>query len=116
MNQPIFHVASPEDAALASDNRAYHTASLEAEGFIHCCTAEQLPGVLQRYYADIKEVVLLSLNSEALTSELVMENTVGGTELFPHVYGKINSEAILQAKPLGRAAMDAVAQSDVYHP
>lgn len=116
MKQPIFHVANPDDAASIGDNNAYHTASLETEGFIHCCTAEQLPGVLQRYYADIEQVVLLSLNGDALTCDLVMENTVGGTELFPHVYGKINSEAIVKAKPLGRAAMDAVARSEVYHP
>lgn len=114
MNQLIFHVASPDDAAGIRDNGTYHTASLETEGFIHCCTAEQLPGVLQRYYVDIEQVVLLSLNAEALSSKLVMENTVGGTELFPHVYGTINSEAIVEIKPLGRAAMDAVAQSETY--
>lgn len=116
MIPPIFHVATPTDAANVGNANAYRAASLDTEGFIHCCTAEQLPGVLQRYYADIAHVVLLSLDGDALSSELVMENTVGGTELFPHVYGVINSEAIVDVKKLDRAAMDAVAQSEVYRP
>jgi len=67
-------------------------------GFMHCSgSAEQLDGVLRRFYSDVTEPLLvLTLDEQALTEHgLVVrfEPPVPGTpvtegaELFPHVYG-----------------------------
>ncbi len=92
----IFHVAQASDVELASQSGSYRCESIEAEGFVHCCKPEQLQGVLERYYRGVKGLLLLHIDSGLLQSELVYENTVGGEELFPHVYGSINMDAVVQ--------------------
>ena len=51
----VFHVAEVPhwDEALRTGEYRWSTLgrTLEEEGFIHCSTPEQLPGVLSRYYA-----------------------------------------------------------------
>jgi len=92
----LFHVAQATDVDQAAQSGAYRCASVESEGFIHCCKPEQLQGVLSRYYSGVKGLLLLHIDSDLLRSELVFENTVGGKELFPHVYGPINMDAVVQ--------------------
>lgn len=90
----LYHLANPEDTVTIDSNNEYTVASLHSEGFIHCCTEDQLTGVVQRYYQQAQQLVLLSINPDKLTAKLVFENTVGGSELFPHIYGPINAAAI----------------------
>lgn len=92
----IFHVAQASDIELASQSGSYSCESIKAEGFIHCCKPEQLQGVLERYYSGVKGLLLMHIDSDLLQPELVYENTVGGEELFPHVYGVINMDAVVQ--------------------
>ena len=116
MNNPIYHLASVGDAEDMAKNDQYRAASLDSEGFIHCCTSSQLPGVITRYYISATELVLLSINTELLTSELVHENTVGGTELFPHVYGAINTDAIVKQTRLDAEQIADIASMKSYQP
>ena len=97
----IFHIAHDADIARLADTREYRCASLESEGFIHCCSQQQLPGVTARYYADIDDVHLLIIAVERLPPALILENTVGGDELFPHVYGPIAVDCIIDCIPYG---------------
>lgn len=46
-------------------------------------------------------MLLLVVDVEALEPALIHENTVGGSELFPHVYGAINRTAIVDVIPFG---------------
>jgi len=91
LNNPIYHLASPDDSEKLEQTGSYSAPSLDTEGFIHCCTGDQLPGVIQRYYTDATKLVLFHINTKLLTAELVYENTVGGMEAFPHIYGEINA-------------------------
>jgi uncharacterized protein (DUF952 family) len=45
-------------------------------------------------------VVLLSIDESKLTSPIREENTEGGTELYPHIYGPLNVSAVVSAQPL----------------
>lgn len=83
------------------NNGEYRCESLDTEGFIHCCDRNQLVGVVSRYYQDVDDVVLLLLDADKITAALIRENTVGGSELFPHIYGPINSEAVIDTVPFG---------------
>jgi len=98
-NPHIFHIAQMSDAA--NNSADYQCDSLSSEGFIHCCDRHQLAGVVSRYYQDIDDVVLLVVDVEVLEPALIHENTVGGSELFPHVYGAINRSAIVDTIPFG---------------
>ncbi|MFK7891770.1 MAG: DUF952 domain-containing protein [Granulosicoccus sp.] len=90
----IFHVASAEDVAAIKMHSEYRCNSLSSEGFIHCCERNQLAGVLQRYYQGVDNLKLLVIDPQRLENELVVENTTGGSELFPHIYGPINIDAL----------------------
>jgi uncharacterized protein (DUF952 family) len=96
----IFHVVLPEvwESAARSDSAgSYSAESLRAEGFIHCSFAGQLPGVLERYYAERDKVVILEIESDKLTSKLVCEPSTGG-EVYPHIYGAINLDAVVRVE------------------
>lgn len=90
----IYHIVLPEIWENFKDQEEYEAESLQTEGFIHCSFAEQLDGVLQRYYQGAEKVLILSLDAEKLTSKLVNEASTNN-EIYPHIYGKINKSAIV---------------------
>jgi uncharacterized protein (DUF952 family) len=92
----IYHIVLPDDWA-AWDTDLYTAKSLETEGFIHCSFAAQLNGVIERYYAGESEVVVLELETESLMSRVVNEPSTGN-EIYPHIYGPINRDAIVSVK------------------
>jgi len=108
MNQAatIFHIANEPDIHRFREQNHYQCESLTTEGFIHCCEKDQLAGVVQRYYLEVDDVYLMLLDPDKLNSPLIRENTMGGSELFPHVYGTINSEAVRSILPFGLASTE----------
>jgi len=97
----VFHIAQRSDVQARQPEDDYHCASLTDEGFIHCCDKSQLAGVVARYYRGVDDLTLLLIDADRLTPALIHENTVGGSELFPHIYGPINADAIIDAVPFG---------------
>lgn len=102
----VFHLAVAEEwQDVVSSGRPYERSTidqtLDEVGFVHCALAEQVPGVVERYYAGRTDVVVLTVDPARLESELRMENTSGGTELFPHVYGPLTPAAVVAVTPLG---------------
>jgi uncharacterized protein (DUF952 family) len=95
----IFHITSLSrwQQSLADGVHTESTRGVELaeEGFIHCSTATQLAGVLQRYYVGVTDLVVLHINESLLTSELVVEQLPGAPEAFPHVYGPVNIDAVV---------------------
>ncbi len=90
----IYHIVLPEIWENFKNEKFYEAGSLATENFIHCSFAEQLEGVLQRYYKDAEKVLIMKIDSEKLAAKLINEISTGG-EIYPHVYGKINREAIV---------------------
>jgi len=91
----IYHLAHAECWNRQRHKAGYCPDAYEQDGFIHCCAREQLVGVASRYYKNSTDLILLLIDSERLSAELVYENTVGGEELFPHLYGPLNNDAII---------------------
>ncbi|MEQ1642940.1 MAG: DUF952 domain-containing protein [Pyrinomonadaceae bacterium] len=89
----IYHIVLPEVWA-AFDTGLYRHASLDSEGFIHCSFADQLDGVIERYYSKEDEVVVLEIESDRLMSRMIKEPSTN-SEIYPHVYGPINRDAIV---------------------
>ena len=93
----IYHIVLPEVWEKFKDKDFYEAESLQTEGFIHCSFAEQIETVLNRYYKNTERVLFLEIETEKLTSELIIEPSTGG-EIYPHIYGNINKEAITETK------------------
>jgi len=89
----IYHIVLP-DAWSSFSGDFYEAASLDEEGFIHCSFEDQLDSVIGRYYSDSQSIVVLELDANKLSSKLVTEPSTGG-EVYPHIYGPINREAIV---------------------
>lgn len=91
----IYHIVLPETWETFKDKDFYEAESLHNEGFIHCSFAEQIKGVLGRYYKGVEKVLILTIDSEKLTSNLVNEPSTNN-EIYPHIYGQINRDAIVE--------------------
>jgi uncharacterized protein (DUF952 family) len=81
----------------------YRAASLAREGFVHCSNKEQVAASANKHYPEEPELLLLCLDPERMTSLLRDEEGRSG-ELFPHIYGPINREAIVEVIHLERGA------------
>ena len=92
----IFHIVTP-DAWEAFETGIYRHPSLETEGFIHCSFEEQLDGVIERYYSQYESVVVLEIESDLLMSRVVKEPSTA-SEIYPHIYGPINRDAIVSVE------------------
>ena len=83
----IFHVtdAARWDRSRAEGNHTGSTLGVELadEGYIHCSTAEQWPGVVERYYAGVPDLLLLHVDESLLSSPVVVEQLDGAPEAFP---------------------------------
>ncbi len=89
----IYHIVLAEDWA-AFDTGLYRAKSLETEGFIHCSFADQLDGVINRYYKGADRIVILEIDPERLMSRMIKEPSTNN-EIYPHIYGPINRDAIV---------------------
>ncbi|MCE9621050.1 MAG: DUF952 domain-containing protein [Actinomycetia bacterium] len=98
----IFHLTEPArwQQSLAEGLHTGSTRGVELaqEGYIHCSTAEQWPGVVERFYADATELLLLHVDESQLDAPLVYEQLGDAPESFPHVYGPIPITAVVQAE------------------
>ena len=96
----IYHIASEHDWDDARAAGNYTAASFAAEGFIHCSLEHQVDGVLARYYAGKTGLVKLHIDTDKLTSRLEFERAASVGEDFPHIYGPINIDAVIQVVPI----------------
>lgn len=99
----IFHIATRADWEETLESGTYTTSTagrtLAGEGFIHASRREQVQGVYDRYYAKAGEpLVLLTIDPTRLDSEVRVESV--GDDTYPHVYGPINREAVVDVVPL----------------
>ena len=95
----IYHITSNADWAAAQAAGVYTADSLQSEGFIHCSTPGQVVATANRYYKGVAGLVLLAIAPARVHAEIRLENTSGGTELFPHIYGPLNLDAVSAALP-----------------
>ncbi len=90
----IYHVVHKSKWKAALQQGFYEADSLASEGFIHMSTKEQVNGVLQRYYKGQNDLLLLHIDENKLTVELKYELAPSVNELFPHLFGRLNINAV----------------------
>jgi len=103
--EPLYHLALAEDWDTArAGSTGYRTSTLGQDladvGYIHCSYADQIQDVADRYYRDLDDVVLLTIDPERLTSRVVDEPDKGGEAEYPHIYGPVDLEAVVEVTPL----------------
>jgi uncharacterized protein (DUF952 family) len=94
MDKRIYHITSEREATEAQTSGEYIPQDFPREGFIHCSYEHQLDGVIKRRFQGRSDLVLLEIDPGRLTCKLIDENLEGGTELFPHIYGRLPMSAV----------------------
>ncbi|MEP1123321.1 MAG: DUF952 domain-containing protein [Ilumatobacter sp.] len=101
-DQPLFHAAMPDDWAAAFQSGEYTMSTrgttLDEVGFIHLSTRAQVEATANRFYADVDQLVLLTVDPTKVGSRIEWEPpTPAGDELFPHLYGPLPIAAVVAA-------------------
>lgn len=102
----VFHIARSGDWEAALAEGSYRMSTLDRtlaeEGFVHCACREQVAGVRERYCAGQSGLLVLAVDVDRLGAEVRFEDGggSGGGELFPHVYGPIEVDAVVSVTPL----------------
>ena len=94
----IYHITTTAAWEQALLEGAYTADSLVIEGFIHCSTADQVAGVLDRYYKGQTNLVKLTIDKSKVTSPLIFELATSINEVFPHIHGPINVSAVVKSE------------------
>jgi uncharacterized protein (DUF952 family) len=100
----IYHITSREAWNQARQRGDYRAESLETDGFIHCSTEEQVVPVAEHLYKGDRDLYLLMIEPSLLSADLKWEPPADGNpppgvpegDLFPHIYGPINLDAVVK--------------------
>jgi uncharacterized protein (DUF952 family) len=92
----IYHITTKKEWAEAQVSGQYTSATLETEGFIHCSTENQVAGVLERYYKGQTGLLKLKIEKAKVERPLVFELAGSINEVFPHIHGAININAVVE--------------------
>ncbi len=108
MAETILHLAEPDDWAAAVDAGTYTMSTrgrtLADEGFIHCSRPEQVEAVANGFYADLDQLVVLTIDTARVGAPIRDEPPAPGSdERFPHIYGPLPVAAVVRTTPWRRA-------------
>jgi uncharacterized protein (DUF952 family) len=97
----IYHVTSPADWKQGRQAGEYTTSTrgktLADVGFLHASTATQVIPVAGFIHRDDPDepLVVLVIDTGKLTSPIWHDQVPGWTEPFPHIYGPLNPDAVV---------------------
>ena len=100
----IYHLIQETDWEAAKPTGEVRPASLAEEGFIHCSKdEEQAVRVANRLYPGRPGIIVLELDTGLLTSPVKHEPSRSG-EIYPHIYGPLNVEAVVRVRAMSTDA------------
>jgi glutathione S-transferase len=99
----IYHIAEAADWEQAQRDGQYTMSTrgrtLAEEGFIHASTASQVALVANAFYQGEPDLLLLIIDTERVGPELRYEQVPGQPDPYPHIYGPLNLDAVLETRP-----------------
>ncbi|MGW2743340.1 DUF952 domain-containing protein [Streptomyces sp. NPDC001450] len=105
---PIVHITERSLWEAARERGTYEVSTrgrtLQEEGFIHFSTRDQLPRIAALLYGDYEgpdELVVLVVDPALLGVPLKHEAMPPNGEEFPHVYGPVPVEAVVDVEAWG---------------
>ncbi len=102
----IYHITERGAWMEAKARGNYRSPTLATEGFIHCSGRSQILPVANDFYRGRSDLLLLCIDEDRLTAELRWEapahpqpksaSATSGEAKFPHLYGPLNLDAVLE--------------------
>jgi uncharacterized protein (DUF952 family) len=100
----IYHIATVSDWAQAQRDGEYTTSTrgvtLAEQGFIHASTAEQVTPVANLFYRGLTDLLVLAIDTDRVGPQVRYERVPGWDAPFPHIYGPLNVDAVVDTRPL----------------
>ncbi|MER6702142.1 DUF952 domain-containing protein [Streptomyces griseus] len=101
---PLLHLAEAPLWEAARGSGTYEMSTrgrtLQEEGFIHLSLPCQLPGVARMLYGDDdRDLVVLVVDPGRLADPVRYEAMKPGGEEFPHLYGPLPVDAVVEVRP-----------------
>ena len=94
----LFHITTRQAWKDALDAGEYVPATFVADGFIHLSEERQWFRTARRFFRGQRDLLLLVIDERRLGAEVRREPADG--ELFPHLYGRLNLDAVISAYDL----------------
>jgi len=96
LTDSIYHITKRIAWSGAQEFGEYRADSSGQVGFIHCSKINQVMRVANQYYSGQSGLVILMVDSSRLKADIRWEpGTDKRDELFPHIYGPINLDAVV---------------------
>ena len=95
--QRTYHITSAIEWSQACKTGFYTPKDFGRDKFIHLSYIGQLLTVAHRFYAGQNGLVILAIDSSKIKDGLIEENLEGGQELYPHFYGVLPIDAVIDA-------------------
>jgi len=95
----ILHITQRQQWEQAKLNQVYRADTLDTEGFIHCSTPLQVIKVANTFFSNQRGLILLCIDCDRVQAEIRYEG-VETEELFPHIYGPLNVDAVFKVVEL----------------
>ena len=90
----IFHITQAQNWRAAGETGSYVPPGFASDGFIHCCAAEQIAEVADRYFRGETDLVLLCIDPQRVAVEVRYEDLTGRGIAYPHIYGALDVAAV----------------------
>lgn len=91
----IYHICARSRWEDGKASGAYEADTLEAEGFMHASTINQVIGVANAVFTGQRDLVFLVIDEGKLTNMLKYETASNGED-YPHLYGTLNPNAVIR--------------------
>jgi glutathione S-transferase len=99
----IYHIAAAADWTRAQRDGQYTMSTrgrtLAEEGFIHTSAAGQVALVANAFYQGEPDLLLLVIDPGLVAEEIRYEHVPGQAQPYPHIYGALNVDAVVQTRP-----------------
>ena len=99
MKKQIIRITVTKHWEEAQEKGFYRAFDYEEEGFIHASTFEQVDETAKLHYANQTDLVLLIIDTELVNVPIKWEHSAKRGQDFPHIYGDLNLDAIIEVRP-----------------
>ena len=101
----IYHIATAADWERAVRDGQYTMSTrgltLAEQGFIHASTADQVALVANAFYQGEPDLLLLVIDTDLVGPQIRYEHVPGQASPYPHIYGPLNLDAVVETRPFG---------------
>jgi uncharacterized protein (DUF952 family) len=91
----IYHITQVQSWQAAGETGSYVPPGFKSDGFIHCCAADQIAEVGNRYFRGETDLVLLCIDPQRVAGEVRTEDLTRRGIAYPHIYGPLDVAAVL---------------------